>query len=204
MISWSNGTWIFLPLGRFKKSYRFSSGTIQRLSSSSVLIRCRPKSSITSVPQLLFSCSGASLMPVDVLSVTSRLSIVNSPPTTIVGRRMRTQRLSILRWSMQARRCSQRRFFVVAGVEQRMISPSTPIARGIQMSCPNALRHALGDAGLAVAGGAVQEQAAARVDRRPQPAQHPLVDQQVVEGARFRSSTVGCCLVSDWALTLSM
>ena len=30
-------------------------------------IRWRPKSSITSVPQLLFSCSGASLMPVAVL-----------------------------------------------------------------------------------------------------------------------------------------
>ena len=28
-------------------------------------------------------------MPVDVLSVTSRFDIVNSPPTTTVGRRMR-------------------------------------------------------------------------------------------------------------------
>ena len=62
-----------------------------------------------------------------------------------------------------------------------MISPSTPIARGIQMCEPNAAGHALGDAGLAVAGGAVQKQAATRVDGRPQPVEHLLVEQQVVE-----------------------
>ena len=65
-MSWSNGTSIFLPLGRLRKSQRFSSGTIQRFNSSSIRIRWRPKSSITSVPQLLFICSGASQMPVDV------------------------------------------------------------------------------------------------------------------------------------------
>ena len=37
-------------------------------------------------------------------SVTSRLSIVNSPPTMIVGRRMRTQRRSIFLVFQQARR----------------------------------------------------------------------------------------------------
>ena len=51
-----------------------------------MLIRWRPKSSITSVPQLLFSCRGASLMPVDVLMVTSSDDMVSSPPATIVGR----------------------------------------------------------------------------------------------------------------------
>ncbi len=66
-----------------------------------MLIRWRPKSSITSVPQLLFSCSGASLMPVALLTATSSEAMVSSPPATIVGRRMRTQRLSICRWSQR-------------------------------------------------------------------------------------------------------
>ena len=39
----------------------------------------------------------------------------------------------------------------------------------------------LGDAGLAVAGGAVEEHAAAGVDRRPERGEHLLVDQQVAE-----------------------
>jgi hypothetical protein len=50
-----------------------------------------------------------------------------------------------------------------------MISPSTPTARGIQITWP-------------VARCAVQEQAAAGVDGRTQAVQHPLVDQQVLEG----------------------
>ena len=50
---------------------------------------------MTKVPQLLFSCSGDSAIPVFGLPVISRLSRSNSPPTTIVGRRMRIQRVSI-------------------------------------------------------------------------------------------------------------
>src|SRR5437588_5208849 len=44
-------TTLFRSLGKFRKSNRFSSGTIQRFSSVSVLIFWRPKSSITSVPR---------------------------------------------------------------------------------------------------------------------------------------------------------
>jgi hypothetical protein len=52
---------------------------------------------LAAVPQLLLSCSGASLMPVALLMVTSRLAIVSSPPTTMVGLRMRIQRSSTWR-----------------------------------------------------------------------------------------------------------
>ena len=48
---------------------------------------------------VVFSCSGASQMPVDVLIVTSSCDMVNSPPAMIVGRRMRIHRLSTFRES---------------------------------------------------------------------------------------------------------
>ena len=62
-MSWSNGTRIFLPLARLRKSYRFSSGTIQRLSSS---IGLHPLAAEVvdqeGAQLLLFICSGASLI----------------------------------------------------------------------------------------------------------------------------------------------
>ena len=57
------------------------------------------------------------------------------------------------------------------------------MARGIQIVLPEGGGDALGDAGLAVARRAEQEQAPAGVDRRPEPVEHLLVQQQVVEGA---------------------
>ena len=51
------------------------------------------------------------------------------------------------------------------------------------MDCAEGLGDPLGDARLAVARRAEQEQAAAGVDRRAEPDQHVLVDQQVFERA---------------------
>ena len=147
-----------------------------------MLIRCRPKSSITSVPQLLLSCSGASQMPVEVLRVTSRLSIVSSPPTTIVGRRMRIQRLSILRLSSSPPVLSSGRLLVVAGVVEADDLAVDADRAGNPDVLAERLRDALGDARLAVAGGAVEEQPAAGVDRRAEPGEHSRIDEQIGEG----------------------
>ena len=62
----------------------------------------------------------------------------------------------------------------------------------------------LGDARLAVARRAEQEQPPAGVDRRPQPVEHARRSAAGPSNARCRLSAVGCCLVSDWAWTLAM
>ena len=110
--------------------------------------------------------------------------MVSSPPAMIVGRRMRTQRLSIFRWSSRpvaGSAAAASSWFT--GSKRRMISPSTPIARGIQISLAEGGGDPLGDARLAVARRAEQEQPAAGIDRRPEPVEHLLAQQQAVEGA---------------------
>src|SRR5262249_60894025 len=58
MISCSKGTSNFLPEARVRKSWRSSSGKIQRLSSSLGLHSWRPKASIRKTPPLALMCSG--------------------------------------------------------------------------------------------------------------------------------------------------
>ena len=166
MINWSNGTWIFLPLARFRKSYRFSSGTIQRLSSSSVVIRCRPKSSITSVPQLLFICSGRFA---DVGGRVERdFQVVHRQLAADDDRRPADADPAVVDLAVveQAFVGRQRHFLVHAGVEQPhdlavdADRPRNPDRLAERLGDP------LGDARLAVARRAEQEQAAAGVDRR--------------------------------------
>ncbi len=181
IINCSNGTCIFLPVDSVRKSCRFSSGTIQRLSSSAGSIRCRPKSSINRQPQLLFSCSGASLTLARGSWRISRLSIVNSPPTTTVGRRILTQRRS----KLAVRTMLSFPAFdhlVVGRVEQlddlavldhRLRDPDV---------LAEAHRDALGQGRFAVARRAVQEQARARVDGRPQALEQVGIDRDVGEG----------------------
>ena len=96
-------------------SYPFASGMIQRLRISAGVTCCRPKSSITSVPQLLLSCMGALLTPDDWLVRTSKLSSVSSPPTAMVGRRIRTQRSS-MPWKRPRASVGQRLNHVVVRV----------------------------------------------------------------------------------------
>ena len=67
------------------------------------------------------------------VDVTSSCAMVSSPPATIVGRRMRTQRLSICRWSSRPLPGSSGTSSWFTGSNSRMISPSTPMARGIQI-----------------------------------------------------------------------
>ena len=59
-MSSSNGTSIFVPVCSVRKSERFSSGTIQRLSSVLGSMRWRPKSSTMNAPPLAFIWIGAS------------------------------------------------------------------------------------------------------------------------------------------------
>ena len=81
----------------------------------------------------------------------------------------------------RAGRLVERRLVVQAGVEHAhdlavdADRPRNPDAVAERRG------HALGDARLAVARAAEQEQAAAGVDRRAEPPQHVLVDQQVAE-----------------------
>ena len=72
-----------------------------------------------------------------------------------------------------------------------MISPSTPMQRGIQMYWPNARVTRSAMLVLPLPGGPEQEQSAAGVDGRPQSAKHRLVDQQVGE----RALQIGGCRV---------
>ena len=90
----SKGTQNFLPVGRFRKSCLLSNGMIHRFRSSAGATRCRPKSSISKQPQLLFIWSGASQILLRGSCLISRLSSVSSPPTTTVGRRILSQRRS--------------------------------------------------------------------------------------------------------------
>ena len=83
----------------------------------------------------------------------------------------------------QAAGALQRRLFVIARVEEADDFAVDADGPRNPDDLPEGPRHPLGDARLAVAGGAVQEQAAAGVDRRAEPAEHPRVDQQIVEGA---------------------
>ena len=92
---------------------------------------------------------------------TSRWSIVSSPPTTIVGRRMRIQRWSILRLSSRPS-VRQRHFLVHAGVEQPHDFAVDADRAGNPNRLAEGLGDSLGDARLAVAGGTEQEQARGR------------------------------------------
>ena len=62
-----------------------------------------------------------------------------------------------------------------------MISPSMPMARGTQISWPNASGDPLGDARLAVARRAEEKQTAAGVHGRAESIEHFLAENQVSE-----------------------
>ena len=115
---------------------------------------------------------------------------------------MRIHRLSILRWIQQARAGRQRHLLVV----HRIVEPDDLAVDADGPGNPNLVaeggRDPLGDARLAVARRAEEEQSPAGVDGRPQPIEHLSAQQQAVEGA-VQVSAVGCWLVSDWAWTLA-
>jgi hypothetical protein len=77
--------------------------------------------------------------------------------------------------------CVQRNF-LVAG---RIVQPDDLALDAQRPRNPDVLSERpgdpLGDAGLAVARGSVKEQPAAGVNCRSQPAEHPLIQQQVLE-----------------------
>ncbi len=159
----------------------FPAGRSSGSSRSAGETRWRPKSSITSVPQLLFIWTGLRQTPVSLWTVISRLSIVSSPPTTMVGRRMRTQRRSIFSSSHDPLASGQRHLLVAARIEEA--DDFAPHADGAGDPDARAVGggDAFGDAGLAVAGRAVQEQSPARGDRPAQPEEHFLAEGQVGE-----------------------
>ena len=122
-------------------------------------------------------------MPVSLWTVISRLSIVSSPPTTIVGRRIRTQRWSIFSSATICSPRGQGQFLVATGIEEADdLAPhadraGNPDARAVGGRDP------FGDAGLAVAGRAVQEEPLPGRDGAAQAAEHLAADRQVGEGA---------------------
>ena len=84
-----------------------------------------------------------------------------------------------------------------------MISPSMPIARGIQISCPKAavIRSAM--LVLPLPGGPKRNSPRPELIAGPSRSSIRLFNSRSSK-ARRRSSAVGCWLVSDWAWTLAM
>ncbi len=137
-------------------------------------------------------------MPVDVFSVTSRLSIVSSPPTRrwSAGGREPVPLIDLAVVD-QAAGALQRHFLVVAGVEHADDLLSMPTeARGSSKSTGQrpASRVFRRCFRFAVAS-AIEEQAAAGVDCRPQFQCHHLrVDQEIGEG---RAGHAGGMLIGE-------
>ncbi len=146
-------------------------------------IRWRPKSSITSVPQLLFNCSGASLMPVDGVVGHFELRHGQFAAGDDRGPADANPALVDLPRVEQSRALFQRRLLVVHGiVEADDLAVDADRAGNPNLAAEGG-RDPLGDARLAVARRAEEKQSPAGIDGRPEPIEHLPAQQQALERA---------------------
>ena len=112
----------------------------------------------------------------------SRLSIVSSPPTTIVGRRIRTQRWSIFSSATIRSPRGQGQFLVATGIEEADDFAPDADCAGNPYARAVGGRDPLRDAGLAVAGRPCRKSPHPAVIARPRRTEHLAADRQIGEG----------------------
>ena len=167
-----------------------------------MLIRCRPKSSITSVPQLLFSCSGASLMPGRLIlrhfqvvhrqfAADDDRRATDADPAPVDAVAVEQPFVDFSQWH----------FLVVDRVEQpHDFAVDADRARNPDRTRPKAARDPFGDARLAVAG--MPNRNMPRPELIAGPIRLSIFSLINRSANAFRSSPLARSLiVSDWAAT---